>query len=248
MVDRGRGAQRAGVGVTRLLVSVRSVAEALVAAQGDADLIDLKEPNGGALGGLSVDTIGVVIAALRERRIALPVSATIGDLPMHALATILDRVEAVASCGVDYVKVGIERAPMASAVLDALAASGRSIVPVFIADLGLDDQLVEHAASLGFPGLMVDTADKRSGSLFDLLSSDDLHRFVARARAAGALAGVAGALRLDHVPAIQRVAPDFAGFRSAVCAGDRRAALDPQRLQQLAARMRGQAVSAAASV
>ena len=34
--------------------------------------------------------------------------------------------------------------------------------------------------------------------------------------------------------ALQALAPDFAGFRSAVCAGDRRAALDPQRLHRLA--------------
>jgi uncharacterized protein (UPF0264 family) len=109
----------------------------------------------------------------------------------------------------------------------------------------LDDRLVEHGAGLGFPGLMVDTADKRSGSLFDLLSGDELRRFVARARAAGALAGMAGALRLADVSAIQRVAPDFAGFRSALCATGRRGALDPQRLRQLAERMRGQAVTAA---
>jgi (5-formylfuran-3-yl)methyl phosphate synthase len=230
--------------MTRLLVSVRSVAEALVAAQGGADFIDLKEPNGGALGGLPIDTIAAVVSALRERRIALPVSATIGDLPMHALQAILDRVEAVAASGVDYVKVGIERAPTSAAVLDALAASGRAVVPVFIADLGLDDALVEHAAGLGFPGLMVDTADKLSGSLFDVLSNDELRRFLARARAAGALAGMAGALRLTHVPMICALAPDFAGFRSALCAGDRRGALDPRRLHELAERMHATAVAA----
>jgi (5-formylfuran-3-yl)methyl phosphate synthase len=231
--------------MTRLLVSVRSVAEALVAAQGGADFIDLKEPNGGALGGLPVDTIAAVVSALRERRIELPVSATIGDLPMQALDAILARVEVVAACGVEYVKVGIERAPMAATVLDALAASGWRIVPVFIADLGLDDMLVEHAARLGFPGLMVDTADKLAGSIFDVLSSDDLRRFLVRARAVGALAGMAGALRLAHLPAIHALAPDFAGFRTAVCAGDRRGDLDPQRLRELAEWMHAQAVAAA---
>ena len=36
--------------MTRLLVSVRSAAEALAALAGDADLIDVKEPAGGSLG------------------------------------------------------------------------------------------------------------------------------------------------------------------------------------------------------
>ena len=69
---------------------------------------------------------------------ALPISATIGDLPMDGLDAILARVEAVGACGVDVVKVGIERAPGAGAVLLALASCGRPVVPVFIADRGLD--------------------------------------------------------------------------------------------------------------
>ena len=36
--------------MTRLVISVRNVAEAIAAAAGGADLIDLKEPNRGALG------------------------------------------------------------------------------------------------------------------------------------------------------------------------------------------------------
>ena len=234
-----------------MLVSVRSVAEALVAAEGGADFIDLKEPNFGALGGLPVETIAAVLAALRQRRIMLPVSATIGDLPMSELAAIVARVRAVAACGVSYVKVGVERTPQALAVLDALAAlaapaagssgpsgpSSTPIVPVFIADHGLDDAHVAHACALRFAGLMVDTADKTAGSVFDVLRIDALRRFIGRVRDSGALAGMAGALRLAHVPAVRSLAPDFAGFRSAVCAGDRRGVLDPQLLRELAEAM-----------
>ena len=242
--------------MTRMLVSVRSVAEALVAAEGGAGFIDLKEPNFGALGGLPVETITAVVAALRERRIALPVSATIGDLPMSELAAIVARVRAVAACGVDYVKVGIERTPQALAVLDALAAmaasgtsgtSGTPIVPVFIADHGLDDAHVAHACALRFAGLMVDTADKTAGSVFDVLRIDALQRFIGQARASGALAGMAGALRLAHVPAVRALAPDFAGFRSAVCAGDRRGVLDLALLRELAEAMHASAHEAAAA-
>ena len=226
--------------MTRMLVSVRSVAEALLAAEGGAGFIDLKEPNFGALGGLPVETIAAVLAALRERCIAVPVSATIGDLPMSELAAITARVHAVAACGVDYVKVGIERTPQALTVLDALAAitaSGTPIVPVFIVDHGLDDAHVAHACALRFAGLMVDTADKTAGSVFDVLRVDALRRFIGQVRASGALAGLAGALRLSHVPDVRALAPNFAGFRSAVCAGDRRGALDLARLRELAEAM-----------
>lgn len=222
----------------RLLVSVRSVDEALLVADGGADFIDLKEPARGALGGLPAETIRDIVAALRERGSTLPISATIGDVPMHELDEILSRVAAVGACGVDIVKVGIERGPAAGAVLRALAACARPLVPVFIADRGLDERAVSLAQSLGFAGVMVDTADKRAGSLFEALPLEAVQRFVAMAREAGVLVGVAGALRREQAPLVAQLRPDFAGFRSAVCAGERSGALDAQRLRELVAAMR----------
>ncbi|MEP7295113.1 MAG: (5-formylfuran-3-yl)methyl phosphate synthase [Burkholderiales bacterium] len=230
----------------RMLVSVRSVAEARVAAQGGADFIDLKEPREGALGGLPIATIAAIVRALREQGRSLPVSATIGDLPMDELAAILAQVDAVAACGVDYVKVGIEREAPAGEVLDALAASGHAVVPVFIADQGLDFTQVEHACRLRFPAVMVDTADKLVGSLFDVLHDADLRRFVGGVRASGALVGLAGALRRPQLAALRALGPDFAGFRSAVCAGDRSGELDPARLHELAAALHAGATAVVA--
>jgi uncharacterized protein (UPF0264 family) len=221
----------------RLLVSVRCEAEALLAAECGADFIDLKEPRDGALGGLPIATIQAIAQALRQRGLALPVSATIGDLPMHEATRIVSRVEAVGACAVDYVKVGIEPSPQAAALLDRLALSRHAVVPVFIADQGLDFDLVAHACRQGFPALMADTADKRAGSLFDCTPAVDLHRFVAAVRQAGKLVGLAGALRLAHLPALQQIAPDFAGFRSALCVGDRGSALDPLLVRGLADRL-----------
>lgn len=222
----------------RLLVSVRSVEEARLVAEGGADFIDLKEPAHGALGGLPAGTICDIVAALHECGSTLPISATIGDVPMHELDQILARVADVGACGVDIVKVGIERSPAAGAVLRALADGGRPLVPVFIADRGLDERAVSLALSLGFAGVMVDTADKRAGSLFEALPLEAVTRFVAMAREAGTMVGVAGALRREQAPLIAQLQPDFAGFRSAVCAGERSGTLDPQRLRELVAAMR----------
>lgn len=222
----------------RLLVSVRDPHEALVAARGGADFIDLKEPGQGALGGLPVPVIERVVASLRDAGSTLPVSATIGDVPMDDVATILERVAAVGATGVDYVKVGIERAPGASEVLAALARCGRPVVPVFIADRGLDDALVAQALALGFPGVMADTADKLAGSLFDVAPAASLERFVREARASRAMVGLAGALRTGDAARLAGLDPDFAGFRSAVCAGPRSGKLDAGRLAALVAAMR----------
>ena len=219
--------------MTKLLVSVRNVDEALIAASGGADFIDLKEPRAGALGGLPLVTLREVVAALRAVGSKLPISATIGDLPLAPLAAVLDRVRAVAACGVDYVKVGIPRNAHAPAALHALAGCDAAIVPVFIADAGLAPEHLQLACALPFAGLMVDTFDKTAGSLFNVMDEAALRDFLAQVRAAGRMAGLAGALRLADLPRVRALAPDFAGFRSAVCNGNRGDALDPVRLRAL---------------
>lgn len=223
----------------RVLVSVRSVDEAMAVARGGADYIDLKEPGAGALGGLPLATIRQITVALRAHGVRLPVSATIGDLAMHRQDDILRRVAEVGAGGVDYVKVGIEPGRHARGVLQALAGCGWPVVPVFIAERGLDPGLVGQACGLGFPAVMADTADKASGSLFDLVPREALAGFVAAVRGAGLLSGLAGALRTADVPALQSLGADFAGFRTAVCHDHRAGALDPQRLRGLVDAMRG---------
>ncbi len=65
--------------MTMMLASVRSLDEALIALEGGADLIDLKEPSRGALGALDHAAVRICVQAIGGRR---PVSATIGDLPV----------------------------------------------------------------------------------------------------------------------------------------------------------------------
>lgn len=242
-------------GRLQMLVSVRTLEEAWLVANSGADFIDLKEPREGALGGLPPDTVRAIVAALRAQGCRLPVSATIGDLPMQALPSILARVAALRDTGVDYIKVGIEAAPdpaAAAVVLDTLAAAaavapGMALVPVFIADQGLDVGLLDHALARHFAVCMVDTADKRQGSLFDLATKPTLQGFVQRARKAGARMGLAGALRPEHLPLLAELAPDFAGFRSAVCRGDRASAIDPLLVRELTLRLRAAGAEADAA-
>ncbi|WP_295636896.1 (5-formylfuran-3-yl)methyl phosphate synthase [uncultured Methylibium sp.] len=217
----------------KLLVSVRDVDEALAAASAGADFIDLKEPRAGALGALPPATIRAVVAALRRRHPGRPVSATVGDFAPHEVDAVLERVDLTAACGVDYVKVGV--APGAHALLARLALRREAIVPVFITDAGVDAALISAACEGPFPALMLDTADKLQGSLLERLDDAPLRRFVEQVRRHGKLSGLAGALRAADLPRLQALAPDFAGFRSAVCDGARTGALDAARVERLAA-------------
>src|SRR5213082_3340205 len=62
----------------RLLVSVVSVEEARRALAGGADIIDVKDPNEGALGAPSPRTLSEVVREVGGRA---PVSVALGDLP-----------------------------------------------------------------------------------------------------------------------------------------------------------------------
>lgn len=234
----------------RLLVSVRDADEALLAAGAGADFIDLKEPAGGALGALAPERIAQVVSVLRARHPAVRISATIGDLPAQETGEILRRVGRVATCGVDYVKVGVWPAPSAPALpralLAALATAPASVVPVLVADDGIDAALVADALQYGaFPALMLDTADKAGGSLLQRLPLPALMDFIVAVRARGALAGLAGSLRLDDAPVLLALAPDFAGFRGALTQGARAAALDVRRVRELRGRLAPRPATAA---
>ena len=89
--------------MTLFLASVRDEAEAETALLARADIIDLKDPAQGALGALDLDTTRRIVSVVAGR---VPVSATIGDLPMHR-SPIHHTVLQHAACGVDYVKFGL---------------------------------------------------------------------------------------------------------------------------------------------
>lgn len=230
--------------MTRVLVSVTSVAEARLARDAGVAYIDLKDPAAGALGALAPEVQHAIVEALRADGAAPPVSATVGDHLPTELQAIERAVRGTAAAGVDLVKVGVARHPDAPALLQHLAtlshSLGRPIVPVLLADDGLDDTIVRAALEAGrdrFPVLMLDTAGKRSGSLLERVPRAALQRFVAQVREAGAACGLAGALQPADLPALRSLAPDLVGFRTAACRDGRRDA--PLDAARVAALMRG---------
>lgn len=215
--------------MTRLLASVTDGVEAEAAIAGGADIIDLKDPGRGALGALPPEVIRRIVQQIAGRR---PVSATIGDLP-SVPGPITDAIRVTAATGVDYVKVGFFTTENLADCLGAIAPLTRdqSVVAVLFADRSppLDD--LPGFAAAGFAGVMLDTADKSSGGLTTHASLGDLRAFVDQARALGLLCGLAGALRIDDIPALLGLAPDYLGFRGALCRGaHRQERLDPDHL------------------
>jgi dihydroneopterin aldolase len=156
---------------------------------------------------------------------------------------VLAAVRAMATTGVDIVKLGIF-AGDAETTLAALAPAAREgvrLVAVLFADRAPDLALVAHCAAAGFYGVMLDTADKSAGPLTQHLSENTLSHFINDARRRGLLAGLAGSLAATDVPRLLPLRPDYLGFRSALTEGGRNAPLDVDAVARLRALLDGAA-------
>lgn len=216
-----------------MLASVRDLDEARTVLEAGVDLIDLKQPADGALGALPTDVIREVVAFVAGRTLT---SATAGNVEPEPQA-VQAAMARIAMTGVDYVKAGLfpgnwqQGGRDYAAVRTCLGAlaplAGTQRIAVMFADLAPPLDLVDAVVDAGFDGVMVDTALKVGHSLPDVASTEWLSGFVKRARAHGLLCGLAGSLRVAHIPALAQLCPDYLGFRGALCAGQARAqALD----------------------
>jgi len=218
--------------MTKMLASVNGVEEAQIALSGGADIIDLKDPKAGALGAVAIEVIGEVMAAVAGRQ---PVSAVTGDLPMKP-ETIRAKAGEIAAAGVDYVKIGFFPSENAAACAEALAplAARTKLIAVLFADLEPDFALLPVLARCGFHGAMLDTARKNGQRLLAHMPPERLHGFVDQCRALGLKVGLAGSLEAPDIPRLLPMAPDFLGFRGALCGtSDRTGALDAEAVREI---------------
>jgi len=202
-----------------LLASVTAEGEALLALEAGADIIDCKDPQRGALGDLPFAVTCQIVAAVSGR---LPVSATVGDLPTE-VGKLGPAVRRTAAAGVDYVKLGLFRTSGVGGVLNHLSALARrhQLIAVLFADLAPRLGILPALADAGFSGVMLDTADKGSGTLLDHAGLALLEEFVHRARDLGLLCGLAGSLHGSQIPHLVPLGADYLGFRGALCRQDR---------------------------
>lgn len=204
---------------TKFLASVRNHAEALTALENGADIIDVKEPDAGALGAADPQVLADILSVVAGQK---PVSAVAGTLSMTDAAM----VEAVATRRhADFVKIGLSTPDPGrfDAALAALApqAGATRLIAVLFADEGIDLSSLHRLAAAGFAGVMLDTARKDGSRLIDHAPLPVLSAFVKAARSHGLLCGLAGALEAPDVPRLRPLRPDFLGFRGALTSGKR---------------------------
>jgi len=216
-----------------MLASVNSLDEARLVRDLNVDIIDLKQPAQGALGALEIKTVAEIVAELKPQA---RISATVGDLPMQP-ELLRQAVQDMAATGVDYVKIGFFPGGDWLGCMERLATisqQGYALIAVLFADTGPDFNVIEPLARAGFRGVMLDTMDKRQGSLTRLMTFEALQQFVETAKAYSLLCGLAGSLRAADIAMLLPLNADYLGFRGALCRQHcRTSQLDPMQIAEI---------------
>ncbi len=209
--------------MTGMLASVSNLSEAQIALEENVDIIDLKDPAHGTLGAVTTEVALDIVKLVSGHCI---VSATIGDLPMQA-TRISQAISIMASTGVDIIKVGafddltdeVIEALKEQAIKGAQADDGMqfSIVIVLFVDKGLNLEIIPDLAAAGVRGIMLDTANKSKGNLRTQMRDKDIKAFVVQSKSFGLMTGLAGSLCIGDIAPLLELAPDYLGFRGALC-------------------------------
>lgn len=226
--------------MTQLLVSVRDLAEACVAAQSGADLIDIKEPHAGSLGAATLTTIGEIAAQIDGQK---SLSVALGELLDPAPFDF-----AMLPTGIRYAKVGLSGCDGISnwfdrwrAVIDILPGHVRPVAVVYADHLAARspdaDTVVGYASRLGCAAVLVDTWSKTNGPLSSYWSADRIRSFVIDVQRRNMLAVLGGGLDESLLMDVLKTEPDFVAVRGAVCGGSRTDRIDGARVCGLAKRI-----------
>ena len=224
-----------------LLVSVRDAIEAEAAVAGGADVVDVKEPTRGSLGAADAPVVAAVVAAVAGRA---PISVAAGELTDWSTSEFQAYLDAIGG-GVAYCKFGLagcdavadwpERWRQAVAMLGGIQPVAVAYADWRAAAAPPPDAVLAHAKSIGCVALLVDTHDKRGGTLLDHWSLADVDDFSRRVRDAGLALALAGSLAGDQLTLAARCGPTLVAVRGAACDGGRNGRVSAERVAALRA-------------
>jgi uncharacterized protein (UPF0264 family) len=96
-------------------------------------------------------------------------------------------------------------------------------------------RFVDIAARAGAMGVLLDTARKDGGALFEVMREDAVADWVGAARAASLMVALAGGLASANLSVARALGADVAGVRTAACDGGRMGRVSRERVAALAA-------------
>ena len=211
--------------MTQLLISVKNVAEAQLALAAGVDIIDLKDPNSGALGALDLPMTKEIVGLLRGHLnlSVVQISATVGEQHVNVNA-LMDDIQDRVNLGVDIIKIEVSDIFQAAdfyTQISVFTKTNVKIVAVFFADGAVDLDLLPILKNAGFYGAMLDTKNKYE-NLLQVQSQAALQLFTQSCHQYQLESGLAGSLQPQHVDKLIESSATYIGFRGGVCENSQR--------------------------
>jgi hypothetical protein len=215
----------------KLLVSVRGPREAIAAALGGADIVDVEYP-ASALGTPYPLNLIAVRNALRRKRLGrILISTNIGEQQFNR-STACQAALGVATAGADIIKCGLAEFSLEAAVYQARSIvrtvkhfyPRKKVIPSVFVDTDLQrffrpfQNGSELLGESGADGLLIDTFNKSIGkSLLDYCQIIQLKRLAAGCHRRKKQLWIAGSLTLDDLPSLWAAGVDVICVRGAAC-------------------------------
>lgn len=225
----------------KLLVSVRNAHEAEIALREGVDIIDLKEPDNGALGQVATLDMQSVANLIGGR---LPLSVALGEL---SEAPRLPFEDSPLLDGVSYAKIGLAYCKSTPHWKDSwinwasqLPAVTTPVAVAYADSRTCDAPSLEEVADLALQTsarvLLIDTHNKRFGNTFAHVSCSKLIPIVRELQRHSVQVALAGSLKQEDLRQISKIAPDIVAVRGVVCEqNNRRSQICPERLSDFQA-------------
>ena len=242
---------------TGLLVSVRDLAEARTCLACGVDILDLKEPDNGALGSVNVQTLAEVSSFVTDlpldQQTTLSFAAgEIVDWDRRLGTRLIDRYGFELIKRFQFVKLGLARAKVLddwqaslSQLFDGLPDSTQPVAVGYFDHVrceapSIDDVVAFAGDCAQVRTVLLDTFCKEC-DLFKWIDEKQLKTVIQACRRRDLSVVVAGSLTKNNLPRVKSLLPDFVGVRGAICQGDRREGVDAGLLNDFKLRLQNAA-------
>lgn len=234
--------------MSQLLISVRNLDEARTVARHAVGILDIKEPQRGALGAADPSVIGEIAEAIapdiRKSFSAGELSDWIVDRQHRTAKSLRERYGNAILSQFQFVKIGL--ASMAGnerwkfewqRLFEGLPKNTRAVMVAYLdhercAAPG-PTEVIEFASRVeNCSAVLLDTYHKQ-GNLFSHLSTSQLIELVALAKRNHLMSVVAGSVDQKSIVAVRQADPEYIGMRGAVCKPDRNGTIDEALVRQM---------------
>ena len=208
-----------------ILISFRSIDEVSEECLKYLDILDLKDPDKGAIGSWEIKNLKKIVDKFGNR---IKISATLGD--EDKVYKILNKLNLFDSLKLNYIKFGIfaNEIEQLTFLLNSIKKRKfkTELVPViFVENKFLRNFVAENIKEFkkfGYNFLLLDTYSKNIGNVFEICSEDYLKILLNQSLLNNLSIGLAGKLNLSNISQLAELQPKIVGFRSAVCVEENR--------------------------